>query len=614
MKMKIITLLLVVASACFAQINTDFNNRFMLGENYERAGDLEKAKSIFEDLYKHQPDNYPFFDALNRVYIQLKEYENAIKLIENRLKITPEDINLFGLLGKVYYLKGDENKSFHVWDEALSKLPPNSMNYRIIANYAIERRAFEKAVELLKKGREISDDQVYFSYDLANIYSLTMQYKEAASEYCFILSQQPNQLRAVESRILSYINKPDALPKTILVIEEWADKGELNFIYLLARLNVEAKEFNKAYELYLLIDDKQNNQGVELYNFAQLLFSEEEYETAAKAFSEVLSRYPNSPIASTAKLGYAKTMEAKHEKEIATSQPVWKPFYLISKNNSPGIEEVISAYIELSKAYPHTEIAYESLYRIGKIKLNKQDDLTGSKEYFQKIIDEFPLSSFAPHSNEALGEIELRNGDLSKSKEYYNKIISNGRADDEQKNNAKYMLAIISFFKDDFSKAKGHLSEILNNLKDNAANDAIEFSLLLNTNMNDSTNLTIFAQAEYLADQKKFNEASEKYKVFSNNPKAFMLQNLAKLREAEMELALDNLDKSISLLESISDENEKNIYADKALFLLGKIYRFGRNNPPKAIEVFEKLLAKFPNSLYLDEARNQIIFLRNKLS
>jgi outer membrane protein assembly factor BamD (BamD/ComL family) len=81
-----------------------------------------------------------------------------------------------------------------------------------------------------------------------------------------------------------------------------------------------------------------------------------------------------------------------------------------------------------------------------------------------------------------------------------------------------------------------------------------------------------------------------------------------------MEIAMDNYDKSIALLTGIADETVKNIYADKALYLIGRIYQFGINNVPKAVEIYEKLLAKFPDSLYLDEAREEIKKLRNKLS
>ena len=120
----------------------DIMNRFMLGQNYEQAGEFQKAKDIYEELFQKQSDNFQFFDALNRVYTQLKEYDKSISIIEQRLNTNPADINLYGLLGKTYYLKGDEQKAFETWDEAITKFPENPTSYRTIANYAIERRDF----------------------------------------------------------------------------------------------------------------------------------------------------------------------------------------------------------------------------------------------------------------------------------------------------------------------------------------------------------------------------------------------------------------------------------------------------------------------------------------
>jgi predicted negative regulator of RcsB-dependent stress response len=185
---------------------------------------------------------------------------------------------------------------------------------------------------------------------------------------------------------------------------------------------------------------------------------------------------------------------------------------------------------------------------------------------------------------------------------------------EDQKNSSKYLLARIDFYKGNFREAKNQLVQILSNLSDNYANDAIELSLLLNTTMNDSSELIRYADAEFLADQKKFTEAAEKYHLVAQNPKAFMLKNVAELREAEMELAAGNNDKSIEMLQNIAGEDSKNIYADKALYLLGRIYEFGLNDSSKAIEKYEELLAKFPNSLYLDDARDEIIKLSKKAS
>lgn len=591
----------------------DMMNRFMLGQNYEQAGEFEKAKQIFEELYQQQSENFQFFDAINRIYIQLKEYDKSIIIIEQKLNKNQQDINLYGLLGKTYYLQGDEQRAFETWDEALKIFPENPTSYRTMANYAIERRAFEKAIEYLSKGKTVTEDPRIFSFDLANIYSLTMRYKDAAREYCFLIASHPNQYPLIESKILSYINKPDALEQTIDVVEDY-DKGDLlEFDYLLARLMMEKDELDKAFEIYLEIDEKKNNLGADLYNFANFAYMEKEYELASKVFNEVIKRYPNSPVISSAKLGYAKTMEGALNKKYDENDNSWKPFYKLNEINSEEVEKVVSAFNELAEKYPHTDVAGESLLRIGNIYLYRKNDLTSAEKYFNLLIKDYRNSQFVFDAYKELAEINLIRDNLNSAEQNLSKIVESNRAGEDQKNLARYKLAKVKFYQGDISSAKNLLNNILNNLKDNIANDAIDLSLLLNTNMNDSSNLLIFAKAEKLLAQGKYEEASTLFKEISSNQQGFVLQHRAKLRTAEIEIANGSLDESISVLLEISSDKERNIYADKALFLLGRIYQYGLKDDIKASEMYESLLAKFPNSLYLDDAREEIIKIRDKV-
>ncbi len=611
---QVIILFAASASLIFCQINRDSANRFLLAQSYAQSGDYEKAKNIFAELYNSNPTNPQYFQALNDVLLQMKEYDSSINLIQQKISNSPQDINLYGLLGSVYYLMGDEKKGSSIWDEGLSKADQNPVFYRVIANYATERRAFDKAIEVMEKGKKISKDPNMFSYDLANLYSLTMRFKESAEEYCSILSNNPNQLNAVEARIFSYIGKPGALGETIKVFEDCKADDNISYYYLLARLYTEDKNYESARELYAEVDKRQGSQGAELFNFAQMLFYEQEYEIASSVFNEIIKRYPASPFISNAKLGYAKTMEEVLSKKFTSQIAAWKPYYKIKPLASEIVNEVVDAYEQVIKLFPHSEAANEASVRIGKLKFEKEAKPEEAKKYFQSVVENSPLSVFAADALTGLAEIAIIEGNLDEAENYLSKIIENSRTLPDKVNSARLKLADINFYNGEFNKAKKNLSEIINNLKDNNANDAIELSLLLNTTMNDSANLLIFAEAELLAEQKKFEQAAEKYELVAQNPKGFVLAHLAKIRAAEMKLALDEIETSVNLLSLITAENEKNIYADKALYLLGKIYQYGKNDVQKAIEVYESLLAKFPNSLYLDEARDEIIKLRNKLS
>ena len=167
----------------YGQNNNQMMMKLSLAQSYERSGDLVNAAKIYEELYQLEPKNNLYFESLNRAFIALKNYAASIDLIETEIKLRPKDINLYGLLGSTYYLQGNEEKAYEVWDKPFTFLEPSSVLYRVIANYAIERRAFKKAIDVYNKGKEIAEDKTIFSYDLALLYSITMQFEKAAEEY-----------------------------------------------------------------------------------------------------------------------------------------------------------------------------------------------------------------------------------------------------------------------------------------------------------------------------------------------------------------------------------------------------------------------------------------------
>ena len=611
---KSIQIIFLLTFSVFAQQQNDFNNRYILAQSFMQAGQYEKAKIIFEELYNIQPQNYQVFTGLNNSYTQLKEYDSSIKIIENRINTTPQDINLYGMLGSTYYLMGNENKAFEVWYSAVDKIPNKDITYRILANYAIERRAFEKAIDYLQKGKSSSGDPKYFSFDLGNLYALTMQFTKATEEYCTILSSDPQQLPTIQSRILLYINKPNALEQTLKVVEDWDKNRDISFLYLLADLYKEAKEYSKAYDLYLNIEKIQNKKGFDIINFANYLLNEKQYDLAVKAFSKIIEKFSDSPFTSNAKLGYAKTLEASLENDSALTALSWKPYSLPVNINSDKFQNVINAFSEIIKLYPGSEVANESLLRIGNLYLNSMNDLSEAEKYFNKIISYIPGSGFSNDAYLGLGEVQIIQDKLDDATITVSKILARPGTPPEKINAAKYKLAVINFYNGNFDNAKEILSEITDSPEDNNANDALELSLILNVAKNDSVNLAKFANAELLTKQTRFKDALKIYSDLAGIPRAFIINGISEFREAEIDLALDSLQIAVEKLGKIAEKQEKNIYADKALYLQALTFEFGIKDIQKALKSYEKLLARFPNSVYLDAARKAINTLKNKIS
>lgn len=609
---KSIILCFIGVFSCFAQVNNNTKNLFVLGQAYLKGAQYNEAKAIFEKLYDQQPNNYQYFNSLNQTYLQLKLYDSSLALINKRLKISPNDINLYGMKGSTYYLLGDEKKAFSVWDDALTKLKPSYVNYRVLANHAIERRAFEKAIEFLQAGKKISDDPKFFSFDLGNLYSLTMQYENAAKEYCTILASDPKQLGAVESRILSYSEKPNAMATTINVVKNWNENRNINFLFLLSKLYYENEEYDKAFEEYSIIEKEQNSNGKYLLTFAHSLLAQNKFSIASKIFKKIINDYSSSPFISSAKLGYTKALGEELKEDIIKNSQAWKPIY-IKKNIYPQKTiDVINAYKELIGKYKLSEVGAESYFRIGKINLEIQNNLDEAIRNFTIVINNYQSSRLFADSYRLRAETFIKKGELNKALSDYDFLIKNARVSSEIKNTASFNKAKILFYKGEFEKAINILNQIINNKNDNSANNAIELSLLLNTTKSDSLHLIKYAKADLLINQNKIDPANSILKnLYIDKATTFVLKSYSAYSFAQTQIALDSLPQALITLSEIIKNKKQNIFADKALFLKGKVYQFGIKNKVDASNMYQELLEKFPNSIFVDEVRKEIIKLKN---
>ncbi len=610
--MKKIILIFFICLELIAQQNPFDLNQFMLAEAYEQQGNYSKAIEIIEQLLRKDSQNTNYFNKLVNLYITTKNYQSAISVLDSRIKMYPQDPNNYGQLGSVYYMMGNYSKAKEIWEIPLSQKNRNTMNFRVIANYAIERRAFDTAIEILNRGKNETDDPTLYSFDLAELYAITMQYENASNEYCQLLQKNPGLYSTVEAKIFSFINKPEALQNAIKVVSGYQSQDVI-FKLLLAKLMVEARNFNKAFDLYVEADKVQNTNGQLLIDYANFLYNEENFQLAKEVYEFIIKNFPESKQIPAAKLGLTKTLESLTLKEFRKLNPEWKSFYSTVYLSEEKTQKIISAYKEVIDLYKHSEIAIEARYRTALILfyINNNPDMAVSQ--LNEIINLYPTSTYFPKALIELGNIYLHKGNVEIAIEKFHSAQSNNRVFEDDRNIASLQLAKIFASEGNFNAAVESLRKVTLNLKNDLTNDALEFSLILNTAKNDSSNLVKFCKAEIFTEQKNFSSAKNIYEEIALNPQTFVLHSICKLRSAEMELALNNYPEALKKLGAIVDEEEKNIYSDKALYLTAKIYEYGIIDLSKAAESYQKLLERFPKSIYIDEARERIQHLREKM-
>jgi len=590
-------------------------NRFMLAQSYEQIGEYQKAKPIYEELYAVQPDNFAFFQALNKTYVQLKEYRNSEALLQKKIEKDPDNVSFVALLGSTLYLNEREQEAFSLWENFVQKHKDDMMVYRALANTAIELRAFDKAIDLLQRAKALSEKNFFLGYDLAHLYAFKMDYKKSAEECVELLTVDEKQLPSVEARIFSYATRADILNAFISVFED--SKPEKNFAVgsILAKLYSANKEYEKAFTLYKKLDNAGAYKGSELFGFAVRVSGDKAYAKATEVFSYLLTKYPESPYAQSIKIYLAKNAEAELEDANTDSSGIWKTYPPQKFVSEKLYAEPLSIYKETAEKNPYSDVGAEAQYRLGYLYKEKIGDNNAAQPYFENIISMFTLSKFFADACMQLADMKLKNNNPNDALSFYAKIVSNPRTTDEQKNRAKFAKAKIEFFRGHFTEATQLLSQSSSVLSDNSSNDAMELSFLLTSAFNDSLTLCKFAEGDFNLLRQKPEKAGQMFlEIIKNESAPFLLRQIAEIRLIQTEISENKFSEALAQIDSVLKRDDKNIFADKAALLAARIYQYGIKNREKAIEAYQNLLLTFPGSLYGDKAREAINELRNKIS
>ncbi|MBI4810354.1 MAG: tetratricopeptide repeat protein [Ignavibacteriales bacterium] len=590
--------------------------KFKLAQSYERSGDFETAAKLYEESFSKDSANNVIFDALKRMYLQLKRYDDAIRLIEYWLQAHPNDIGLLAQLGSAYVLNSDEPKAFQLWDRAIALAPKNEVTYRIVCVAVTQSRLFDRAIELYKRGRIACSNPILFTTEIANLYSATLNYAEATREYLNLIRQNPSQLGLVQSYFSQYTVHADGLKITTQVVED-AVKSEpdnTQFHHLLAWLYMEGNNFERAYVVYKLLDEKLKAGGRELFNFAERALHEKSFAIAAKAFQDIMDLSPKFDRMVQVKFGYAYTLESANE----TSDTLElfggrNPFTEISiAEFKEKYSKVIEAYERVILEFPNTEMAARSFYQIALIKQKKFFDLDDARSLLEVILDKY--SKFSTIQTEAqlqLADVYLIQGSIEKSEFNYKQLSEMVHVRPALREKAQFHLAEIDYFTLKFQDALTKLSTLTSNPGSDVTNDAIGLKIFLEENLQASEEaLKEFARADLLKRQLKFTEALTSYKAIMKNYSQTKVIDEALINIGDIQSQLYNFTEALSTYNDLITNYPESIFIDRTLMKMGQLYQFGIKDCAKAIEIYQQILDKYPNSIFISEARKIIRQLR----
>ena len=597
----------------------DLAAKLRLAQSFEQAGEWKKAAAVYESLLESNPDGFVVLDGLRRSYTEMKEYDKAIDLVRQQLWTKPLDENLLSVLGGLYDLAGKTQTADSVWHVVLRRDRQNANLYRMVAAQLIDHREYERAIQIYLEGREATKNQMLFLEELASLYGALHQYESAASEYIKLVRSNPQQVTYVEARLSSFTGREEARRAALVVVQKESQQApeEVPILSLLAWLYMDGKDFDAAFEQYQRIDRLTKANGHEVFRFGQRAAQERAYAASAKAFREVIEKTASQDILPLARLGYARALEELSAENdtialLSSRTPVTTP---ASNENTrvsesqPTFQVALALYEGLAQDYPNTDIAMQAFFRIGMVRFNCFFDLNGAAEAFDTVRKLPYNANLLYEATMSLGEIQTARNDLVRAHQEYGQLLK--IAPEQYRDRVLYRIAELDYFEARFDTAAGSLQRISVYLANDLANDALQLLYSIQKNKPAGQEaLAEFARADLLVRQRKYPEALALFESVTKQFAATPLLDDGMMRIGELHLLLNKTDSALVVFRRIINDIPTSILRDRAQMRIGEMYERRLMDKKKAIEAYEAVLANYPTSLFVEEARKRIRILR----
>ncbi|MCX6286786.1 MAG: tetratricopeptide repeat protein [Bacteroidetes bacterium] len=587
----------------FQQDAVTANNEDQIAMQYFQARNFEQAAEIYALIYPKRPTYYTYtyyFFCL----VELREYDEARKLIKTQQKTEPDALKYQVDLGYVYFREGNTAKAKKLYDDALKRLPADARQLNELANAFYSKGELDYVISTYKRGRELMPEIHTITFELASAYERTGNFKGAIEEYLSLLTVDRNYEPTVRNILQTLLaqdddnSKNEIFRKTLL---EYIQKAPDRVYYseMLWWYSVQQKDFELALIQAKALDRRLKEDGNRIMDLANLAVSNGNFDVADEAYNYIIAkgasnayyeaarrdklhtgyiRLTGDPGAMTANLGDL-------QKSMIAELGRWE--------NDPGAVRLALDLAHLDAFYLNSPEAA----------LDLLDRVTGWRGLAEKERADVKME---------LADIHLYYGDLWTATVLYQQIYRDFK-NDATGQEAKFRNARLSYYMGEFPWAKAQLDILKAATAKFISNDALELSMLISNNYDPDSNtvaLGIYSRAE-LADFR--NNERLALQTLDSIPMLFkehpILENV-NYRKGEIYVKLGKYALADSMFAIVIRNHPVDIITDEALMNRAVIHETWLADKQGAMALYQELLNTYPGSLFVPEARKRYRTLR----
>jgi putative PEP-CTERM system TPR-repeat lipoprotein len=362
-------------------------------------GEYLKAQDDLRDYIAIVSDDIRAMKLIAQVEFALNEaYSAKNYLIKARL-LNPDDIQIWTLLGKAYYMTGEVEKAELYFTDVVKALPTSAGAHFDLGELQLNMGQTHKAIQNLIKAEKLSQYNPKFTFQLAKAYQQSKQYQKALTIIGSLIEKDNNS--------------------SFLYLQQGVLQG------LLSQHSQARDSFEQAVNL-----DENNIEAI--VHLARMDMVENDIASARERLLAKLATMSDHPMLMV-ELGNTYTQK----NEIDQAKKYYEKAYSVNRNSTLAVNKVLDIYSAKGEIDKTIEVATEFLARNNK-NAQVQQRLAGfylANKNFDKATNSFQLAvKYAADKSGALsafadGQLTMRNpegaiGSLQKAVAWNENFIS----------------------------------------------------------------------------------------------------------------------------------------------------------------------------------------------
>lgn len=573
-----------------------------IAQEYISAGQIEKAKDIFEKLSKKKENIKEIYKDYSEVLTESKDFEILSKFIKKSIKAYPEN---FYYKIDLYLVKKNNEGNKRVIDRELEylldELNEKPTFYVNAGTYLSQKNAFDEALIIFIKGRKFFNNEFLYLDEMVQIYKRQGKEKEIILESISYLEKYPTEIEQIQNILQTNLDNEEdfQILEDNLYKRIQKSPNDVQYNELLYWMYVQKKNFTRALIQAKAIDKRKNSNGSMLISLGKIALENKKYEDAIVIFKAVTYEYKGGDSYDVA----VKNIIFSKEELIKKKYPVDRNEVMSLSNEYRKL--VIESKGKNNSVEPLRRWAMlEALYldnRDTAIVLLNESIKNSANDANARDLSKMDLADIFVYNDEPWEAVLL----------YYQ--IEKSQKEQPLGYEAKLRNAKLSYYKGEFELAKDHLDVLKLSTTREISNDAIYLSLMIQDNiLEDSSGAILkeYSKIGLLLFQNKIIGAIDSLHIMLLKYTNTTLTDDIHFELGKAYKKIGKYEKSLEHLYKFKREYSEELLADDAILLIAKIFEEELKDTSKAQEAYLLLFTNYSSSIFADEARKKYRLLR----